>query len=218
MQPGGGLVSPQQQFWWNWWVYAVVAFATFLAVFAALFGDWFKATVLPPRLTMRLREKAGEKTELTDRTTGQKIDDVRYFHLVVENERRWSPAKGVQVFLTGIEEFGPDGQPRVDWLGNVPMRWRDQEVVPLAQTVGAAKDADFLMVQRTEAKVSLMPLLVPNNLRAQRTGGCRFVARLQARSEQVDSDVLRIQVAWDGVWEDGDAEMQGHLVVGSADS
>lgn len=81
---------------------------------------------------------------------------------MVENERRWSPAKGVQVFLTGVEELGPDGQLRIDWFGNVPMRWRDQEVVPLAQTVGAAKDADFLMVERTEGKVSLMPLLVPN--------------------------------------------------------
>jgi|SRR5882762_10391459 len=121
-------------------------------------------------------------------------------------------------FVVTDNGYRPDGQPRIDWLGNVPMRWRDQEVVPLAQTVGAAKDADFLMVQRTEGKVSLMPLLVPNNLRAQRTGGCRFVARLQARSEQVDSDVLRIQVAWDGVWEDGDTEMQMHLVVAPAAS
>ena len=46
------------------------------------------------------------------------------------------------------------------------------------------------MMQMMEGKVTLTPLLVPNNLKAQMKGTCRFVARLQARSEEVGSDVF----------------------------
>ncbi|PYT66223.1 MAG: hypothetical protein DMG39_27225 [Acidobacteria bacterium] len=58
-----------------------------------------------------------------------------------------------------------------------------------------------------------MPMILPNNLKARWQGKCRFVACVQVRSSQADSKVLRVQVSWDGLWEDGDTEMQRHLVV-----
>jgi hypothetical protein len=117
------------------------------------------------------------------------------------------------VFLTGIEELGPNSRYQIMWVGNVPMRWRDQEVVPVTQTIGAPKDADFCMVSRQNNLVSLMPLIAPNNLTVHRQGPCRFAARLQVRSDEADSEDLRIEVAWDGVREDGDVEMGRHLRV-----
>jgi hypothetical protein len=55
---------------------------------------------------------------------------------------------------------------------------------------------------------------MPNNLNASnRHGKCTFVVSLQARSNQADSEVKRIQVSWDDHWEDGDTEMQQHLEV-----
>lgn len=207
-------MSPEQQFWWNWWVNLGVAIGTLLAVLVALFGDRFRANFFPPRLKIKLLETGGEKTILTHSNAGvmEHVDDVRYFHLQVWNERRWSAANGVQVFLTRLDEPGPNNQLQVAWVGNVPLRWRDQEVVPLTQTIGAAKDCDFCMVGRKDG-LSLMPLILPNNLSAHRQGKCRFVARLQARSNEADSEVMRIEVAWDGVWEDSDTEMRRHLVV-----
>ena len=205
-------MTPEQQFWWNWVVNLGVAVGTLLTVGVALFGEQLRAKVFPPRLKLKLLRKEGEKTQLRS-NLGVVVDDVRYFHLQVWNERRWSPAEQVQVYLTRLAEPGPSDELQVTWVGNVPLRWRDQEVVPLLQTVGAAKDCDFCMVQKKEGTLSLMPLLVPNNLNARRQGKCRFVAWLQVRSNQADSEVIRIQVAWDGLWEDGDTEMKRHLVV-----
>jgi hypothetical protein len=209
-------VSPEQQFWWNWWVNLAVAVATFLAAMVALFGRQFWTLVSPPLLKMKLLEEYGEKT-IAVRQIKENLsmdDEVRFFHLTVRNERRrWATAHQVQVFLVGIEQPGPSGEWQVTWTGNVPMRWRDQEITPFTQTIGAPVDCDFCMVGKFEPVLSLMPLLAPNNLKVHWQGPCKFMTRLQARSTEKDSDELYIQVAWDGKWEDGDIEMKKHLTV-----
>ena len=205
-------MDPGQQFWWNWWVNLGVAVGTLLTVGVALFGEQARAKYFPPRLKLKVLRKEGEITELKD-FSGKHIDDVRYFHLRIWNERRWSPVDGVQVYLIRVEEPGPSGALRVVWLGNVPIRWRDQEVVPLFRTIGAAADCDFCRVEK-HGGLSLMPLIMPNNLNASnRHGKWTFAVSLQARSNQADSEVKYIQVSWDGQWEDGDTEMQRHLEV-----
>lgn len=209
-------MTPDKQFWWNWAASVAGVAANFLVVLVALFGERFWMWAFPPRLRIRLLERFGEKTiavgQLPNGTTTR--TDVRFFHLLVWNERRtWSPAHGVQVFLSSIEELGPNGKYQVAWVGNVPMRWRDQEFVPVTATIGATKHSDFFMVGKQNLTLSLMPLVAPNNLPVNRQGACRFVARFQVRSNEADSQDFRIEVAWDGVWEDGDVEMGQHLRV-----
>src|SRR5580704_15138943 len=125
-------MTPEQQFWWNWFVNVAGVVASLLVVAVALFGERFWKWKFPPTLKIKLLEQYGEKTVATAmQANGIPLhNDVRFFHLQVWNERRkWSPAHNVQVFLTGIEEEGPDGRYQFTWVGNVPMRWRDQEVV-----------------------------------------------------------------------------------------
>jgi hypothetical protein len=205
-------VTPDQQFWWNWWVNCGIALATLLAVVVALFGQKWQAWLLPPRLTLTLGRKEGEKTQLRNQNDGTLVDDVRYYYLKVSNGRRWSPAEGVQVYLSRIEEPGQSGDVQVVWFGNVPIRWRDQEYVPLMRTIGSAAECDLCRVQK-KGGFSLMPLILPNNLNAHWNGQFRLVASLQARSNQVDSEVVRIEISWNGSWEDGDVEMRRHLVI-----
>jgi hypothetical protein len=209
-------VNQYQQFWWNWWVNLAVAIGTLLTVAVALFGETIRALLLPPRLRLKLLRQGGERTTLTHRNLGvvETIDEVRYYHLHIWNERRWSQAKEVQVYLTRLEEPGPDGDLQIVWFGNVPMRWRDQEFVPILRTIGAVADCDLCRVGRRTG-LSLMPLIMPNSLEpfAHRNQRCRLVASLQARSNQADSDVVRIEISWDGLWEEGDTEMQRHLVI-----
>jgi hypothetical protein len=209
-------LTTDQQFWWNWAVNLAMAVATFLAVFVALFAERLWRRWFPPLLKMRLLEPYGEKTiARSTLPNGTKIQsDVRFFHLRVWNERRrWSPANEAQVYLTSIEEVAPNGQYQVAWSGNVPMRWRDQEFKSLTQTVGANQDADLLMISKQDGVISLTPILAPNNLTVNRHGACRFVMRLHVRSNEADSEELRIQVSWDGVWEDGHLEMYQHFRV-----
>jgi hypothetical protein len=209
-------LTTDQQFWWNWAVNLAMAGATFLAVFVALFGERLWKHCFPPSLRMRLLNRYGERTiaRMRNPDNTQSENDVRFFHLRVWNERRrWSPANNAQVYLTSIEEIGPNGQYQLTWSGNVPMRWRDQEFKSLTQTIGAEQDADLVMANQQRNSVSLMPILAPNNLTVIRQAPCRFVLRLQVRSDEADTEEMRIQVSWDGVWEDGELEMYNHLRV-----
>jgi hypothetical protein len=206
-------MNPECQFWWNWWVQFAVAVGTFLtvaaALFIALYGEKLRAKYFPPLLSLKLGKPEGERTQLKDQN-GAYIDDVRYYYVEVSNARRWSRADQTQVFLIRIEEPGPSGNLQITWSGDIPIRWRNQEIVPLLRTVGPSADCDFCRVERNGG-LWLMPLIIPNNLNAHRTGHCTFVATLQARSTLVDSEFLRILVAWDGGWDDGVEEMKSHL-------
>ena len=115
-----------------------------------------------------------------------------------------------------VEEPGPNRELRVRWNGNAPLRWRHQEIEPLLQTMGAPRDCDFCRVGKTGG-LFLMPVIRPNNLKDHYAGQCLLVAWLQARSDLADSEILRIEISWDGLWEDGEIEMQGHLVVRELD-
>ncbi|PYT66222.1 MAG: hypothetical protein DMG39_27220 [Acidobacteria bacterium] len=84
-------VNPDQQFWWNWGVNLSVAVFTFLAVLVALFGEKLRARFFPPILKLKLLRKEGEKaplTRLNEQGVVEHVDDSRYYHLHVWNERR----------------------------------------------------------------------------------------------------------------------------------
>jgi hypothetical protein len=134
------------------------------------------------------------------------------YHLVVGNNRRWSSAHQVQVFLTRLEEPGADGELAVTWVGDLPIRWRHQEVFPLARTIGPSADCDLCTVIKDKS-VEIHPLVVPFNLEVRRQGPVVIVASLQARGNQANSEILRVHISWDGKWESGDQEMKRHLVV-----
>jgi hypothetical protein len=165
---------------------------------------------LPPNLNLQLTRPEGERVKVN--ATGGGTEDVRYYHLRVSNSRRWSAASDVQVFLTRLDQPGPDGTFRPTWVGDVPMRWRDQEIVGLKRTVGHAYDCDLCSVSEGR-RLLLMPLLAPFNLNPLRTAACRLALFIQARSTQSDSPMYRVEIAWDGNWESGDAEIQTHVTI-----
>ena len=87
-----------RRFWWNWWVQAATAVATFLAVVAALFLDWFRARFFPPVLVLTMVEKrAPPPVKSYVPIPGQQtpFETVsRWYHVQVKNNRRISPCEG----------------------------------------------------------------------------------------------------------------------------
>jgi hypothetical protein len=207
-------MSPDEQFWWNWLVSVAVAVGTIGTVIAALFGNILRTKFFPPRLEVHLRDAAGEFTPVRNLTTLAHVDDARYYHLRVLNRRRRLAPADVQTFLIRIEEPGPDGSLRVSWSGELPFRCRDQEHYPVIRTIGPPVDYDLCAVFNQDRRLTLLPLYQPFSLPIERRQACRFVATFQARSGVADSDMVRLQIAWDGRWADGSTEMRGHLVVG----
>ena len=214
-------MCPEDQFWWNWWVSIAVALGTISAVLVALFGQAFRAKFFPPRLVLQIARPKGEKikVQLTWFEKGEPKEcweDARYYHIRVKNTRRWSPANQVQIFLTRVEEPGPDRKFQVTWLGDVPIRWRHQEVFPPSRTIGPAADCDLCSVVKGKS-LQIYPLVAPYNLNVKRREKSIFVVSLQARSNEGDSSTVRVQISWDGKWEDGAEEMKSHLIVTKLD-
>ncbi len=210
-------MTPDIQFWWNWWVSVAVAIGTIATVIVALFGQGFRSKFFPPQLVLKLAVTEGEKARvrlawLDQGEPKERWEDARYYHLRVSNERRWSPANNVQVFLIRMEEQGPDSELQITWSGEVPMRWRLQEVFPPARTIGPAADCDLCSVVKGKW-LELLPLVAPYNMDVKRRQKSLVVLSLQARGNEADSPILRVQISWDGGWEDGAQEMKRHLVV-----
>jgi hypothetical protein len=208
---------PLWQFWLNWWVQAAVALATFLAVLVALFQPflpgWF-----PPKLSLRLLSPVGEKTRSRLQwSDGLQIhgrdEDSRYYHLQVSNQRRWSPAHDVQVMLLQLEQPAANGEFQTTWTGSIPLQWRHQTVYPVLRTIGASPaEADLCSVVKGKW-LELHPLVAPNILQVRFRERCSFVVVVQAQAREATSRAIRLHIAWDGQWHDGDQEMRQHLVV-----
>jgi hypothetical protein len=204
------------EFWWNWVVSALAALGTLLAVIVALFGGRFRSAFFRPRLQLNLRNLEGEptKVELQSPDGTSRMEDARYYHVRVSNmsRRRWPTATNVQVYLVRVSERGPDQEFVGVWTGEVPLRWRFQEVHPLLRDIGSPADCDVCSVVK-DKWLSLHPIIVPHSLNVMYRQGAQIRLQLEARAIEIDSEPLTIEIAWDGKWADGAQEMKRHLVI-----
>jgi hypothetical protein len=194
--------------WWMTFWTAIAAIATSSAVVVAL-----KDVLFPPKLKVAVPNQEGELTELT--VDGKFIDLTRYYYLEVANIRRArsSAAHEAQLFLLRLEMLQPQ---RGEWLGAVPIRWRNHEHVPNARTIGPTIDCDFVRVVKGKPALELLPVFRPNNLHTLWTTACVFVAHVQARSNEVDSEIVGFKVTWDGQWHEDAEAMRKHLKIEQA--
>lgn len=223
-------MNADQQFWWTWWLNFALVVAALATIIVALFGEWIRAKLFRPQLELHLRHEHGEKQNAAlqwqeaDGTIHHRSELARYYHVKVSNGTRWRPATNVQVFLTRVEEPGPDGDFKISWVGEIPLQWRNQQAYPTARTIGSATDCDLCNVVK-DKWIELSPLIIPNNLVTRRklpanrlvqtpvNWSTNMVVTLQARANEGESPIARFLISWDGEWEDGDIEMAKHLVV-----
>ena len=182
-----------------------------------MFGQAFRGKFFPPKLSLTLANSDGEKTRVRliwaeKNETKERWENARYYHLRVANGRRWSPENQLQVVLLRVEEPGPDGEFVVSWTGDIPMGWRHQQLFPAFRTIGPESDIDLCSIVK-DKWLQLHPLVVPLNLETVRRQPTNLLLSLQARSNECDSNVLRVRVSWDGQWHDGAQEMRRHLIV-----
>jgi len=186
---------------------------TFLAVLVALFGKALISKLFPPVFEFRILKAVGERCPITDRDR-KHIGDGRYYHLTVQNTRRWVVATHAQLRLIRIEVPGPDGQFQIKWDGDIPIRRRHQEFYPTESVIGSPIDYDLCAIVNTptdKPTTSLMPIIAANNLPYKWSADCHFMAGFQLKCSEGDSKMIRIQFDWDGIWHDGDAEIQDHF-------
>lgn len=206
-------MSPDLQFWLNWIVQAFIALGTVSAVLYALFGPWLRSRLFPPRLTLDLPDAKGMKTDVQVRSdAGARDTTALWYHVRVENKRRWSPATRVQVFLLRIEEPDASGRPATTWRGEVPILWSVNEAHPRERTIGYPALCDLCSLVK-EKWLQLHPIIAVLAMKHQRREACDLTLHLQARGMEADSNLLCVRVTWDGGWEDDTEAMAKRLVV-----
>ena len=193
----------------------VSAVASILALVIALWGPKW-ASRFKPSLVLDFAEPFGERTleRLVSSDGTERKEQVRYYHLRVTN-KTWPAATHTQICLIQVESHGANDELFVDWVGELPMRWRLYEIHPLMHTVGRPADCDLFAITK-DNYLDLKPVIGPTNLKTRyRVGDGRinFVVTLQARSNEGNSNLLRLRITWDGEWHEGDREMQRHLTV-----
>lgn len=214
-------MEPNSNSWWDW--DAALTIATFLVVLAALFGEWVRAHLFKPKLRLTLEKPRGEEAEAEylspeDEERGYfTVGDVRkvaarYYHLRVSNERRWSPATQVQVYLLRIDERRADGQFRPQWSGEIPLLWQYYEALTPIRTIGPSRNCALCSVVKGKW-MGLHPAVMPLGFKGRYRDTANLRLLLQAQSIEVNSDPVLVQIDWDGEWEDGEVEMGKHMVV-----
>jgi hypothetical protein len=145
----------------------------------------------------------------------EEIISTRYYRLRVTNPTRYSLAQEVQVFLTQIDDRGPDGQPRTIFTGSVPLAWQHQPLYPNARAIGGSTVADVDLLFVSPHFLRLTPMLEPSpiNLGETKIGEQHFWITAVARGVNAESRPLRLKIDWDGRWEPGDTEMGHHFTI-----
>jgi hypothetical protein len=193
---------------------ALGAIATFFAVVVALFGDRIRYRLDPPRLRIFLKDPLGAAGELhffnPDTNEATKTLGL-WHHVQVKSETRWRAVTGVYVYLLSIEVPDASGDFQSIWEGASPLGWR-HEPGQQPKKIGHPAECDLCHVLKDPLQMRLSPLIkgqIPDTI----TGQVKMLFTLQARGSEADSNVLRIEISWDGEWSDTRTEMRRHLVV-----
>jgi hypothetical protein len=186
---------------------ALTAFGTIAVAVIAIWGDWLKSKLAPQKLDLELDPEAEAVTY---------ANGVRgiFRHLKVVNLRPRIPAQQCRVMLVGLSRRDPGGgyQP-VALAFPCQFTWAPMEFMPITPTVmkGQVVDLGFI----NENQKSFLPKLYSMPYNFQGGVGENEAMRYQVLIEAVNyiSNILVIEVAWDGIWDFDPNVMRYHLSV-----
>jgi hypothetical protein len=105
---------------------ALTAIGTIAVAVLAIWGDWFRSWLAPPRVEIRPHNLRGTVTSFTN---GPRVI---YYHLKASNTRRWAVARNCRIILTAIYRRGPDQQFRASLVPVPPQFvWAPAELTPI---------------------------------------------------------------------------------------
>lgn len=184
------------------------AIGTVAVAIMAIWGNWVRARLAGPQITLALRDARGDVNPRNDGT--REI----YYHVVVRNRRRWSPAEAVRVLVVGLAKRRPDGSYFAEPLV-VPLQltWAFPTFHELFPTIADSDTCDFGAVDERSGRFRLSTYITPNNFRGYITAGEAMRVTLVASAHNGNSEPLVLEVSWDGRWSAELDEMQRHLVI-----
>ena len=199
-------MSESQYFWYMVCQWALV-FVTLTLAIVALWGHIIRERWFGPKLKIALKNTKGEISKFSDGVIS------RYFHLRVFNERRTAPAHNVRVVIKAIFRPKADGTMCLAPLsGPIQLAWQFQGSNPQFQTIGAESTCDLGFLRKNEPfRLSALYSSISFNGTVKK--GEKIIVELAAFADEIESNMLKIEIAWDGIWSDDSDELIKHLVV-----
>ena len=97
--------------------------------------------------------------------------------------------------------------------GPVQVTWKWPNITPAYTTIGPDEMSTFGFVVEDAKRFALQLYWCPNNLEPSFPPNEAIRMRFKAVSDSAESNTLTVQVAYDGVWNEGSKEMQQHLIL-----
>jgi hypothetical protein len=117
--------------------------------------------------------------------------------------------------MTKVYRKGPDDS----WIeqrfsGPTQVLWQWPNIMPMFLTLGRSEvNATFAAVLQDTGVIELRMYWYPNNLSKNIEPNDPARLCFKAVSDMVESNEITIEIAWDGQWFEGRAEMAEHLII-----
>ena len=179
--------------------------ATLAVVILAIWGQRIRQLWTKPQLKIELMEPS------LNTANGQKT---WYYLLRISNDRQSAPASNVRVHLEQVYKKGPEGSwQKQHFSGPTQVLWRWHTSRPQYAKIGPEDASPFGCLSEKSNAFELQLYWCPNNLSPRIHSNDPTRLEFKAVSDTAESRTITVQVAWDGEWAEGGAEMPNHLVV-----
>jgi hypothetical protein len=199
------------------WVQEAGVIGTWVVGFLALFGDRIRAWWFRPKLHLELKNDVGswcpQKVGAPPDGGPSRFRDAHYYHLRVTNRATYPAAKDVQGLLLGVERLDQEPPQPGELYVPLSLGWAGG-VYPLMREIGRKTDAiaDLLFVHE-EGELEFVVVHAPFNFQSVYSGETHLRVTAVARGSDCESNILRLEIDWDGVWERDEKAMKKHFTI-----
>jgi len=185
---------------------AFIAIGTVAVAILAIWGEKFRPG---PKLEFKLHDARGN---LTNRQNGQQTI---YYHVRIENKRRWAPARRVRILCTSISKRAPDGSfVKEPLIIPVQLTWVNPSFHELLPNIYTNDISDLGSLDENSNHFKLSLYIYPNNFRGSISANEAMRVSLIASADNFTSkSSYNLEIVWDGKWTSNLEEMQKHLVI-----
>jgi hypothetical protein len=191
----------------NYAQWAAVLMSGVIAILA-IWGEKFRTRLAGPKIGLSLRLGTG------DQHFSKEGKRALYHHILVEDQRRWSPVKHFRLLVEKIERRGPaDSYFAESLIRPLVLRfpYNLQEVdIP---EIGSPTACDLGSLDEARGRFQLTTYHTPRTVNTAVLPGEVVRVHIVATGHNFRSKVpLVLEISWDGQWSDL-AEMSPHLVI-----
>ena len=200
---------PNSSDWLSVAINLLIAIGTLAVAIVAIWGDWIRSKLVPPKLRLHLYNPRGEIIHM------QGNRDAIYYHLRLVNHRPWSIARNCRVNLRAMHRRSPDQRFYPLVYAVIPQFiWTPSEFTPQTVDLSAEHMLDFGRLVEGESQFQPLLYFVPNNFDGylKPTDAIRYSLEITADGYKAKRFQV-FEVAWNGEWTDNLDKMQHNLVI-----